>query len=270
MTVLCCLAGMDARAQFPVSGMLQRYQSDAGLLPLSGDLFAAARHPAGPALADRIMAGMQSERFTWPGAPAHTSLALLMPTASGHFSLYLGHAGIDGYAALQGGLGYARALGDWLQVGVRINYYRIAAKGYGSRAAWPVDIGLVMRLNDKLYSDLAGWNILGARMNRTPQTRLPRAFRSGLAYHLSALAGISVFVLAEEGRTISSQASVFYRFHPKLACRFAYATAQQGLSLFGYYDISGLRVSVGFGYSFMLGSLGLAGVQYAWPQKERP
>jgi hypothetical protein len=161
-------------------------------------------------------------------------------------------------------------LGDWLHGGVRMNFYRISAKGYGARSAWPVDIGLVIRLNDKLYSDLAGWNILGARMHRRPEARLPRAFRSGLAYHLSELAGISVSVLAEEGRAVSCQASVFYRFHPKLACRFTYATAHQGISLFGFYDFSGLRVSVGFGYSFMLGSLGLAGVQYVWPPKTTP
>jgi hypothetical protein len=270
MTMFCCLAGITARAQFPVSGMLQRYQSDAGLMALSADLFAAVQHPAGPALVSRYMAGMQSERFTWPGAPAHTSLAVLAPTASGHFSLFLGHAGMDGYAALQGSLGYARYLGNWLQGGVRMNYYRISAKGYSPRTAWPVDLGLVIRLSDKLVSDMAAWNILGARLNRRPETRLPRAFRSGIAYHLSELAGISVSLLAEEGSKVSCQASVFYRFHPKLACRLAYATTQQGISLFGFYDISGLRVSVGFGYSFMLGSQGLAGVQYAWPQKTMP
>jgi hypothetical protein len=215
-------------------------------------------------------AGMQSERLGWPGAPAFTSLAVAVPTGSGNFSVSLGHTGLDGFAALHGSLGYARPLADWLSGGIRFNHYRVSAKGYRARTAWPVDLGLVIRLSDKLFSDLACWNILGTRMSGSPETRLARSVRSGLSYHLSDQAGIAISLLAEEGSTVSCQVSVFYRFHPRLAFRMAYLSAQQGISLCGYYDIRKIRVSVGFGYLFPLGSMGLAGLQYSGDKKDRP
>jgi hypothetical protein len=270
MTWVCCMAAFGARAQFPVSGIVQRYQAEAGLLAITGDLFAAVLHPAGPVRMEVFAAGIQSERLGWPGAPAFASLALVVPTSSGNLSVSMGHTGLDGFAALQGSLGYARPLAEWLSGGIRVNHYRVSAKGYGARTAWPVDLGLVIRLSDKLSSDLACWNILGTRLSGPPETRLARSVRSGLSYHLSDQAGIAVSVLGEEGSPVSCQVSVFYRFHSRLAFRMAYVSAQQGISFCGYYDIRKIRFSVGFGYLFPLGSMGLVGLQYSGHQKDQP
>jgi hypothetical protein len=255
------LSGMTGWGQTG-SGIAERFLTEAGLLPLSGDVCTANLHPAGPAALQEFSIGVQSEKFAWPDAPLHLRTAALLPARSGHFSFHVQYSGLGTYTALQAGLGYARSLASWCDIGVRFSYNASGIQGYGRVSSIPVDFGVVFRLNDKLRSDVACWNLFGAKQKYSEPYAIPRQVRSGLAYQLSDAAGLAFSAHLEEGSPLYGQVSVFYRFHSRMSTLIAYSTAYHGIFLFVYYKNQGLRISLGFGYLHPLGALGVPGIQY--------
>jgi hypothetical protein len=268
--VLLCLYVLPGRSQSGDTGLAERCLSDAGLLTLSGDVFTASLHPAGAAAVERFTVGLQAEKFAWTGSPMHVRTAAVMPTSSGHFSALMRFTVHDGYRSFSTGIGYARPLSGWCNLGVRLNYVRRAILGYGSVSTFPVDFGIVFRLYNKLWSDVACWNLLGAKLKYREPYSMPRLIRSGLTYQVSDMAGISVSALAEEGRELACQVSLFYRFHRQLSSQMVYTTANHGLTLFASYETNGLRVGFGFSYAFPIGALGVPGLQYATVNSKDP
>jgi hypothetical protein len=244
------------------SGIAERFLTEAGLLPLSGDVCTGNLHPAGAAAIQEFSIGVQSEKFAWPDAPLHLHAAVLLPTRSGHFSLHVQYSGLGRFTALQAGLSYARSLASWWDVGVRFSYFASGIKGFGRVSSIPVDFGMVFRLNDKLRSDVACWNLFGAKQNYSEPYAIPRQVRSGLTYQLSVAAGLAFSAHLEEGSPMYGQVSLFYRFHSRLSTLIAYSTAYHGMFLFVYYKHQGMRISLGFGYMHPLGALGVPGIQY--------
>jgi hypothetical protein len=126
----------------------------------------------------------------------------------------------------------------------------------------------MLKLTEKLWADIACWNLAGwgaSSLGGLPGRRL---FRSGITWLPSAKAGISLSLYGGEGLPAALQGTIWYRIDPALHARLIYSSAHQGIAVGLEYLTGRFRAGFIFGYMFPIGMLGMPSVQYDGKMKQ--
>jgi hypothetical protein len=144
--IMCLCFPILTQAQSFISPVADISQFAISLFDLGEGIQFTGRHPAGGGKASSLMAAVYGENNLIPGGEKYVNFSSGLPVSPGCLLFLVDYAGAGDYDELQTGIGYSRSLGEWVQIGVRFNYYRLHLAGYGSASAFPVEAGAVFKL----------------------------------------------------------------------------------------------------------------------------
>lgn len=254
--------GFSARAQPVGLGLASRWAVEPGLQTQIGEVFTAATHPACAATLPVWAIGIRAERFTWEGSPLTAGVYAVIPVDKGGLSMGWTSQGINGYRSWHAHGGYALRVAEWAAIGLRIGYLRQVANGYSAAGRWQADAGVLLKFTERLWADLACWNLAGWSSSSPGGVSAGRLFRSGITWLPSGKTGISLSVSGGEGFHAAVQGTVWYRIDASLHARLIYTTVHQGIAVGVDYQRGRFRTSIICGYMFPLGMLGIPAVQF--------
>ncbi len=160
------------------------------------DVWSAHHNQAGLGFITKACAGVSYEnRFLVPELGLSGAVvALPLKEKRGTFGLSIRKFGYSQYSESKIGLGFGRAFGEHLSIGMQINYQNVQfADVYGSKTAFTVEAGAIYKLSPVLTVAAHVFNPNRSRLTELDQDRLPVAMRFGLRYQFSNM----VFIAAE-------------------------------------------------------------------------
>lgn len=235
-------------------------------LPLP-DLHTAVTHPAAVWGTPVFGLYLQAEKLAWPGAPRVLQGGILLPAGPGMFTGNLQVAGVEGFMQADAGIGYARPLADWIQLGLRLGFTTARPQGYPGWRFLRADIGMQFRLHPQWRADLACWNLLQRSIGQTLPTSLPRVIRSGLSWVPSAHWAMSAGMVLEDGLAPAVTVAFQYQFQERFALQGWYVSTHLGLGLGLVYRHQMIQGRLAFGYVYPLGMTAIPGIQYIRAKK---
>lgn len=130
-----------------------------------------------------------------------------LPTKFGSLGLSMKYFGYQLYNEQKIGLAYGRTLGEYLALGVQLDYFRtFIGNQYGSAQAVSFEIGIYSKLSEQLELGAHIFNPIGMQIGHQIKEDIPIAFKLGLLYHV-----IDELLLAVEAEKILDQ-KTSYKF----------------------------------------------------------
>jgi hypothetical protein len=158
------------------------------------DVWSAHHNQAGLGFLEKAAAGIYYEnRFLIPELGLSAGV-IAVPVKKGAFGLSIRNFGYQLYNESKVGLGYGRAFGDKLSIGMQLNLLNVRfADVYGARNAFTIEVGAIYKLNSNLTVATHINNPTRAKLTDLDADRLPTILRFGLRYQFSK----KVFVAGE-------------------------------------------------------------------------
>jgi len=114
------------------------------------------------------------------------SVGFTLPTGFGTLGLSMKYFGHSQYNEQKIGLAYGKTLGQYLAIGVQLDYFRtFIGNEYGSAQAISFEIGLYSKLSDHLEIGAHIFNPIRMQIGHQTKESIPIAFNLGLLYHAS-------------------------------------------------------------------------------------
>jgi len=185
----------------------------------SADQFSFIINPAALSNLQQSGAGVYSERRFLLNAFSQYTAVAGFQTNSGTFGLQADYFGFNNYNETQIGLGYARSLGNKIDVGVKFNYYNLRIPAYVSASTFHFEAGVLMHLSEKLHAGFSVFNPVGGVLNKTAKEKIASVYRGGLGYEISDKFFISAEVIKEENKNVAVNAVFQYVLVKQLLLR---------------------------------------------------
>jgi hypothetical protein len=193
-----------------------------------------------------------------------------LPAGPGNFGWKAAYAGFSDYNESQLGLAYARSLGKKLDAGLQFNYNHIRiASGYGSAAAFTVELGVLLHISEKLHTGIHIDNPAGGKFGKNGEERFGSVYSFGMGYEASEKFFVSAEISKEEDRPVNVNAGMQYRFIPLLLVKGGIATATSSGWLGAGFTKGNLHVEIITQYHPQLGITPGLMLQFEWQKKKK-
>ncbi len=247
---LSCLAG---------DGFLPTASRHAGMgrssVAVTG-FWSCQANQAGLALLEKTAAGISYEsRFTLNQLSTKTA-AVTVPTGVGVIGGTFSYFGYPLYNEMKIGLLFARAFGNYLRIGIQLDYLRtVLGDNYGSKNNFTFELGIQSDVTEQLTLGAWVFNPVRIKLADYDDERIPAVFRFGLSWHFSK--DFFATVEAEKNtafRPIIIRGGLEYSLKDRFFFRTGFSSGQEIFSMgFGFqlkmlrFDISAvMHQSLGF------------------------
>ncbi len=161
--------------------------------------------------------GVYGERRFMLRETAAYTLATSMPTRFGNVGIQLNYAGFKNFNENRIGLAYARKMGKKIDVGVQFNYYSYRVPAYGNASTLNFEMGMMLRLTEKLNAGLHVYNPIGGKLGKSSipgaaDEKIAAAYKLGMGYDVSEQFFISSEIIKEEDKAVTVIAGFQYQF----------------------------------------------------------
>lgn len=202
------------------------------------DLWSAGNNQAGLAYLTHFTVGVGYEnKFILPELSLK-SIALALPTKSGVFALSCTYFGYSKYNESNFGLSYAKTLGKYFSMGIRLDYlYTHIAQEYGNTGTFAGEIGIRAQPIKNLFIGAHIFNPTRSKITDYNNEKIPTILKFGIAYNFSD----KVYLSTETEKDIENKAifKVGFEYH-----------IIDNLYLRSGISINSLQTSFGVGYVF--------------------
>jgi hypothetical protein len=150
------------------------------------DVWCLHHNQAGLGNLNRFSAGVYYEsRFMMPEMGLNAA-AMAMPLGKGALGFSFRSFGYKAYQDAKLGLAYGRKFGDNLNIGMQLNYQRIAfADFYGQRSTFTAEVGAMYTFGSRLTLGAHVYNPGQAKLAEYDNERVPALIRFGGQYRFS-------------------------------------------------------------------------------------
>jgi hypothetical protein len=158
------------------------------------DVWSIHHNQAGLGSIRKVSAGVYYEsRFLLPELGLSAG-AIAVPIGKGTFGLSFRSFGFQAYKENKIGLAYGRAFGDFLSIGMQINFQSaVFSEFYGSSSTFTAEIGAMYKASKRVTIAAHLFNPNQSRIAEYDDERIPSVIRFGARYLFSD----QVFVVAE-------------------------------------------------------------------------
>lgn len=158
------------------------------------DVWSIHHNQAGLGSIRKITAGVYYEsRFLMPELGLSAG-AIAIPVGKGSFGLSFRTFGYQAYKENKIGLAYGRAFGDFLSIGMQLNFHSaVFSEFYGSSSTFTAEIGAIYKASKKVILAAHLFNPNQSQIAEFDDERIPSVIRFGARYLFSD----QVFVVAE-------------------------------------------------------------------------
>ena len=158
------------------------------------DVWSVHHNQAGLGHIRKVSAGVYYEsRFLMPELGL-SAAALAVPIGKGTFGLSFNSFGYQLYKENKIGLAYGRSFGDFLSIGVQLNYHSaVFSEMYGNSSAFTAEVGAIYKAGKKVVLAAHLFNPNQSRIAEYNDERIPSVIRFGARYSFSD----RVFLAAE-------------------------------------------------------------------------
>jgi len=183
------------------------------------DIFSYSHNPASLAQLTTSTAGLYAERKY--GVPGLNELIILtaISTRSGSFGGVINYSGSSAYHTIEGGFGYGRKLGSYMDIGMQVNIYNTGIAGYGKRNTGSFELGALFHFTLRLHSGIYIKNPVAISFSKEDQEKIPGRFGFGVGFDASKKCLVSAVIEKEQGQPINIIAGFQYSFLQKLLAR---------------------------------------------------
>jgi hypothetical protein len=243
-----------AGGDFPVIGSRQAGMGRSSVALT--DFWNLQNNQAGVALIDKFGAGIYYESQFSLNQLSTKSAAFLAPTKIGVLGLTFNYFGYSLYNDIKIGLVYARSFGQYLRVGLQLDYLQTTlGDDYGSKNNVTFEIGLQSDITEQLTLGAWVYNPIQVNIADYDDEKIPAIFRFGIAWEITE--GFIATVEAEKNTNIQPiiiRGGLEYGLKEKFFFRGGFSTQEEIFSMgFGFnlkpvrFDISAvMHESLGF------------------------
>lgn len=200
------------------------------------DVFSFTTNQAALSKVKSTSAGVFSEQKFMLSELKRFSGAVIFPCFSGGAGISLDHAGFDQYTESHAGIAYGRSLGEKIDFGAQVNYYRVNIDGYGNAATINFELGLVTKFTDKMFAGLHVYNPVGGRYGIDFSEKIASAYSFALGYEVSEILLFTGTITKVTSQPVNLNISFQYFFLKQSFLRGGTTTATRS-----YYAGIGLR-----------------------------
>ncbi|PLX00325.1 MAG: hypothetical protein C0591_01440 [Marinilabiliales bacterium] len=243
-----------AGGDFPVIGSRQAGMGRSSVALT--DFWNLQNNQAGVALLDKFGAGIYYESQFSMNQLSTKSAAFLAPTKIGVLGLTFNYFGYSLYNDMKIGLVYARSFGQYLRVGLQLDYIQTTlGDDYGSKGNVTFEIGLQSDITENITLGAWVYNPIQVKIADYDNEKIPAIFRFGIAWEITK--GFIATVETEKNTNIQPiviRGGLEYGLKEKFFFRGGFSTQEEILSMgFGFnlkpvrFDISAvMHESLGF------------------------
>ncbi len=253
---------LHLKAQQVVGGMNYLLQVSHAYPAGSADLTGIARQPAAQPAGSHAGIAFFSQKLISTESPGEYLLVFNIPFSGGRVSLIADHMQMDQYRQTQFGIAYAIGLSSSFSIGIKMNYYQQAVKGYRPFRAFPAEMGMMYQVSGKFSSGLAVYNIAYAFRKKSQPHPLPLLIAFGWSLSLSKEVELILTAAWQENIQLSFQPSVRIMMNEKFKFNFGYTSRYSSFFTSGVCTIRNFLLHVGFQYHPQLGMGTGAGIEW--------
>ncbi len=150
------------------------------------DFWSIQNNPAGLANYQFISAGLSYENRFMMKELSFYNAAFVMPVKIGTFGLSLSRFGFENYNENKLGLAYARAFGQHLKMGLKLDYLSFNfSNDYAKRQTVTFELGIQSDVTEELCLGAYIFNPIHTKLKTIVNQYVPVIFRFGLAYKIT-------------------------------------------------------------------------------------
>lgn len=150
------------------------------------DFWSIQNNPAGLANHQFMGVGLSYENRFLMKELSFYNAAFVMPVKIGTFGLSLSRFGFENYNENKLGLAYARAFGQHLKMGLKLDYLSFnLSNDYAKRRTVTFELGIQSDVTDELCIGVYIFNPINVKLKTIVNQHIPVVFRFGLAYKIT-------------------------------------------------------------------------------------
>lgn len=216
-------------------------------------VFNAVHNQAALAHLPELTAGAYTERRFMLKALSLYSIALAVPVPPGAFGITLQHFGSPEFNRRQLGFAYGRSLGSKVSVGLQADYLTVSMQQYGSAGTFTFEAGCLLHITPQLCAGFHVFNAPSRQLDNAGPEDIPVVYTAGAGYEVSAAFLLSVEVIREAARAITTRLMSEYRVVPALSLQLGLSTDPQLSSAGASFSWQGMRILLSGNYHPQLG-----------------
>jgi hypothetical protein len=227
------------------------------------DLWSVNNNPAGMALMMQAEAGVYYENRFLMKELSLKSAAFVLPVGFGVLGLSFNQFGYNLFNENKLGLAYARSFGQYLRMGVELDYLSTRfGEGYEAADNITFGLGAQSNLTDKLVVGAWVFNPVRARLSSYTDERVPVVMRVGVHYQFTDKFSGTAEVDKQSDRKADLRAGLEYTLTETFYARMGLSTQPEMLSIGTGFDFGKLKLDIAASMHQVLGVSFQSGISY--------
>jgi hypothetical protein len=227
------------------------------------DFWSVHNNPAGMALRQQTEAGVYYENRFLMKELSLKSAAFVLPVRFGVLGLSFSQFGYSMFNENKLGLAYARSFGDYLRLGVQLDYLSTRfGEGYESANNVTFEAGVQSNLNEKMVIGAWIFNPIKARLSSYTDERVPLIMRFGLLYQFTDRFSGTAEVEKQSDRQTDLRAGLEYALTTTFYARMGVSTNPEMLTLGTGMNFGRLQLDIAASMHQVLGVSFQSGISY--------
>lgn len=227
------------------------------------DRWSAFNNQGGLAFLKETSAGIYHENRYLVKELGLSAVCFNMPFQEGMMALSVSYLGFDAWNESRFGLAYARTFGDKFAIGAQLDYGLIKqAENYNTLDFITFEIGMIVRLSDKLMLGVHTYNPINAGVSEYTNEKNPATFRLGTSYKAS---GKFLFICEVEKSTDAHpllKAGIEYEIFPLVHLRTGVASNPALWSFGAGFGLGKFTIDISTSNHYLLGFSPQASLSY--------
>jgi hypothetical protein len=196
-----------------------------------GNTFGNFRNEAGLARFDHFTAGVLAEKRFMLKAASVYAFSIVLPVASGAFSLQGLGSGYRNFSRQRVAAAYGMPLASWLNAGMQLDYLQMHIPAYGNARAFTFGLSFLMHWKDRWVIGLQAFNPAEVSYNGLGDDGIPAVYRLGMGYQPSAAFFLSAELSKSGPLPLQVTAAFHYRIVKYLGIHGGVSTGEQRMFL---------------------------------------
>ncbi len=176
----------------------------------------------------------------------NSSMAFAYPTDFGVLGISFNYFGFSKYNEIRTGLAYARAFGEYIRIGLQLDYLRTTVtEGYGTHDNVTFEVGVQSDVTRNITLGAYVFNPIRVKLADYTDEHIPAIFRFGISWHFSP----QFFVTAEAEKNsfysgIILRGGLEYTFKEKFILRTGVGSKQDIFSMGFGFKLKGFKLEI--------------------------
>jgi long-subunit fatty acid transport protein len=227
------------------------------------DFWSVHNNPAGMALRQQTEAGVYYENRFMMKELSLKSAAFVLPVKFGVLGLSFNQFGFSLFNENKLGLAYARSFGDYLRLGVQLDYLSTRfGEGYESADNVTFEAGVQSNLNEKMVIGAWIFNPVKAKLSSYTDERVPLIMRFGILYNFTDRFSGTAEVEKQSDRKNDLRAGLEYALTNTFFARLGLSTNPEMLTFGTGMDFGRLQLDIAASMHQVLGVSFQSGISY--------